>query len=67
MGYVIISPLEMVERFVRNESVPILPGEDGHKWGGCLFVDEVEIALKTSDYWKVCSWHLPACLFFFDT
>jgi hypothetical protein len=63
MGYVIISPLEMVERFVRNESIPILPGEDGHEWGGCLFVDEIEIALKTSNYWQVCSWHLTACLF----
>jgi hypothetical protein len=53
MGYVVISPMEMVEKHVRKEPIPILPGEPGHKWGGSLYVDEIEIALKSSTYWQV--------------
>ncbi len=53
MGYVIISPLELVEKYIKNESIPILPGEDGHTWGGCLYVDEIEICKKDSNYCQV--------------
>jgi hypothetical protein len=55
MGYVILSPLELVEKYVRSEAIQILPGEPGHKWGGFLYVEEVEITLKGSPYWEVQS------------
>ncbi len=57
MGYALISIYEMIEKYLKKESIPLLPGKPGHKWGGELFVDDIEVADKESTYYKVViSW-----------
>ena len=45
--------LELIERHVRKEAIPLLPGDDGHNWGGRLYVDEIEVCDKASKFHKV--------------
>ena len=53
MGYIIISVYELFEKCARKEGIPLLPGKPGHKWGGHLHVDHIELVPKTSRYHQV--------------
>jgi hypothetical protein len=47
MGFCVLSILDMIKAYLRKEGIPLQPGKAGHKWGGFLFIDEINIFHQT--------------------
>jgi hypothetical protein len=49
MGFLVLSIFELFVFCLQNRAIPLQPGKKGHKWGGRLFVDEIELDPKSGD------------------
>jgi hypothetical protein len=43
MGFALISIFDLCVSCIRKCAIPLQPGKEGHKWGGRLFVEDIQI------------------------
>jgi hypothetical protein len=49
MGFCMLSIFDLFICFLENRAIPLQPGKKGHKWGGRLFVDSIELDPQSRD------------------
>jgi hypothetical protein len=49
MGFCVLSIFDLFVSFLEKRAIPLQPGKKGHKCGGRLFVDDIELDSKKGD------------------